>query len=110
MKKTPLKLSNFQEHFEEWLKQGKFLENLLQAGKFLSQGARSNIDVEMLDLSDAYFEKFRAEGNINEVCNVGNVNWDIGQGLRKIAHVLYRQLRKQYKTRPINSRFLNPIV
>ncbi len=58
-------------------------------------------EVEILDLSDAFFAAHRRNGD--------EILFTVGKVLRRSAHTLYRTLLRQDTKRPINKRFLNAI-
>lgn len=59
---------------------------------------QANQDVILMDLSDSFFAVFRQTGEEEYFL--------IGKALRRAAHTVYRELRRQNKTKPVNKRFL----
>lgn len=91
----------------------KFLEVLLERGenglyrKVIGMGiiryankTTKFPEVELLDLSDAFFTAFRRGED--------EILFTIGKVLRRAAHTLYRRLQKK-ETRELNPRFLNVV-
>ena len=57
-------------------------------------------EIEILDLSEAFFAAFRRNGD--------DILFTIGKILRKSAHCLYRKLQKE-NAKPANTRFLQVV-
>jgi len=61
----------------------------------------ANPEIELLDMAEAFFTKFRREG-IDEYFVIGKI-------LRRAAHKLYRQFLHINKEKQVNKRFLNVV-
>lgn len=66
-----------------------------------SSPIQANQDVILMDLSDSFFAVFRQTGEEEYFL--------IGKALRRAAHTVHRELRRQNKNKPINARFLHII-
>ncbi len=67
----------------------------------ISATSYETAEIEILDVSDAFFALHRRTGETEY--------YIIGKVLRRAAHVVYREMRRQNKSKKLNERFLNVV-
>lgn len=98
IKFTKDQIKQYLEALEENKEEGLYKKTIGQG--LLAMASTPNVDIIILDHSDAFFEQFRKTNN--------EKLFILGKIFRRAAHVFHRELIKQNKSKP-DSRFLSAV-